>query len=373
MTKKRRPKKPRGSRGERTATSNGKPSEKRGVACDLNLLLPKNATPLQSQLQIRDLLSRLSSTGFTHVALTHAIYGRPKPLEDKATKVIPETLWMTRQEARDETTEPKKKKRKSSPEAELLQTVHPSIHVLRRLHAVLENISDVGCYLSNSPEATLLNEYDVISVAPRNEATFQSVCASATAADIITLDYSSTRGLKLPFKIRSSDVQAVIDRKAAFEINFAPALLKPKYRKALVQTCRELQIASAGKTPLVLFSSGDRTLEDSDVGPMALRTPGDLANLMHALLQFDSATANRAVGQAALDVLQRANDRKWGKSDILDISIGGPKPIQTNGNSNSILLDGKTSATPNASNTTLDDTSDNDDDNGPEDGFISMT
>ncbi len=369
MTKKtRRPKKPRGSRGERTATVNGRPSEKSGVACDLMVLLPKNATPLQSQLQVRELMSRLSSTGFTHMALTHVIYGRAKPVEDKANKAVPTTLWTTEP---NHDAEPVQKKRKTSSKSESVTAPEPSIQILRRLHTVLENLSDVGFYLSNGPDAVLLNEYDLISVAPRNEATFQSVCASATAADIITLDYSSTRGLKLPFKIRSSDVQSVVDRKAAFEINFAPALLKSKYRKALLQTCRELQTASLGKKPLILFSSGDRTFEDSDVGAMALRMPGDLSNLMQALMHFDPTTANRAVGQAGLDVLQRANERRWGKTDVLDVSIGAPKPIQANASSFA-LMDEKAPKETLCLHTKNDGSSE-DEENGPEDGFISIT
>jgi RNase P/RNase MRP subunit p30 len=365
MAKQRRPKKPRGSRGERTAQCNGKPSDKNGAACDLMVMLPKDATPLQSRLQIEGIMTRLSSTGFTHMALTHTIYGRPKPGDDKATKAIPSSLWSSEQ---NNGSEPTKKKRKTTqnPPSE----ADASIKVLRRIHGVLENLSDVGSYLSNGPDAALLNEYDLISVAPRNEATFQSVCASATMVDIITLDYSSTRGLRLPYKIKAADVQAVMDRGAAFEINFAPALLKSKLRKALVQTCRELQTASLGKKPLVLFSSGDRTYEDSDVGVMALRMPGDLSNLMQVLLQFDPTTANRAVGPTALDVLERAEERRWGKTDIVDVSIGSPKEAPAE--STESTTDEKASAPASGLEDKKDDSSEDGGDETNEDGFISM-
>jgi hypothetical protein len=366
MVKQRRPKKPRGSRGERTAQLNGKPCEKNGGACDLMVLLPKDSTHLQSQLQVKDIMTRLSATGFTHMALTHIIYGRPRPIEDKATKAIPSSLWSLEQK---DGLEPTKKKRKTTQNS--ANEVDPPIKALRRIHGVLENLSDVGCYLSNGPDAGLLNEYDLISVAPRNEATFQSVCASATMVDIITLDYSSARGLKLPYKIKSADVQAVIDRKAAFEINFAPALLKSKLRKALVQTCRELQTASLGKKPLVLFSSGDRTFEDSDVGVMALRMPGDLSNLMQVLLQFDPTTANRAIGPAALDVLTRAEERRWGNTDIVDVSIGSPKEAPAESSTESVTVDEKALAPATGLQGKNDDSSE-DGNEGKEDGFISM-
>lgn len=369
MTKNRRPKKPRGIRGERTAQFNGKPSEKSGLACDLMVMLPKDSTHLQSRLQINEIMTRLSSTGFTHIGLTHTIYGRPKPVDDRATKAIPSTLWSTSTEQKDGS-EPTKKKRKTTQESSSSKEIDHPIKVLRRIHAVLENLSDVGSYLTNSSDAGLLNEYDLISVAPRNETTFQSVCASATMVDIVTLDYSSARGLKLPYRIRSADVQAVVDRKAAFEINFAPALLKSKFRKALVQTCRELQTASLGKKPLVLFSSGDRTYEDSDVGVMALRMPGDLSNLLQVLLQFDPTTANRAIGQAALDVLSRAEDRRWGKTDIVDVSIGAPKKVP-NELRESITVEQKATGSKPGLPEKGDDSSEDGDD-GNEDGFISM-
>lgn len=215
--------------------------------------------------------------------------------------------------------------------------------------------------MTNGPHADLINQYDLISVAPRNEATFQSACASATASDIITLDYSGSRGLKLPYRIRPTDVQAVVDRQAAFEIQFGPALLIPKLRKALVQTCRELQTASLGKKPLVLFSSGDRTVEDRDVGDMALRLPGDLSNLMQVLLRFDATTSNRAVGPAALEVIQRAEQRRWGKTDVGAVSVGGPdRPVR-------VVAEPEAQAIPvNAQKFSEED------DEGPEDGFISM-
>jgi ribonuclease P/MRP protein subunit RPP1 len=236
----------------------------------------------------------------------------------------------------------------------------------------LENLSDVGVYLSNGPHKELLNEYDLVSVSPRNEATFQSACASATVADIITLDYSTTRGLRLPFKIRSSDVKAVMERHAAFEIPFAPALLHGKLRKALVQTGRELQTGSLGSKPCVLFSSGDRTFEESDVGAMALRMPGDLANLMQTVLHFDPTTSHHAVGASGLVVLKRAEERRWGKSDVGEVTFKrkGEEKAHTEGKEGE---EGKTtSLSPSVSK----------DKNGPdreldeenvEDGFITMS
>jgi len=318
--------------------------------------LPKDPeTNVQSQLLVQAIMNRLASTGYSHMALTHTIFGKPRPSEDKSTTAIPVTLWSL------DIKEPSLKKRKT--EVDAADISPPSkVKVLRRLHAILENLSDVGSYMTSGPHAELINQYDLISVAPRNEATFQSACASATAADIITLDYSGSRGLRLPYRIRPADVQAVIDRQAAFEVQFGPALLITKFRKALVQTCRELQTASLGKKPLILFSSGDRCVEDRDVGDMAFRLPGDLSNLMQVLLRFDTITSNKAVGPAGLEVIQRAEKRRWGATDVRIVAIASPEErvVKTIKKSDSIGAAVSVS-------TPTQETAD-----APEDGFISM-
>jgi ribonuclease P/MRP protein subunit RPP1 len=346
----------------------GNPSS--GAACDMMVLLPNDVSGLESQLQIKDIMNRLASTGFTHMALTHTIYGRPRPIEDRAEVAIPKSLWMGSKDNAETTNnkEPSTKRQKTTNET---SSRKPPLRVLRRLHAVLENLSDVGVYLSNGPNASLLNEYDLVSVSPRNEATFQSACASATVADIITLDYT-TRGIRLPYRIRSSDVKAVIDRQAAFEIPFAPALLHGKQRKALVSTCRDLQTSSLGTKPCILFSSGDRTFEESDVGAMAMRMPGDLSNILQTVLHFDPSTSLKAVGASGLAVLKRAEDRRWGKSDVGDV-VYEVKGEEENVAAEPVQLDSEKTNNQTLSRPTQTNTKEEDSDEGIEDGFITMT
>ena len=314
----RKSKRPRGSRGMRQQQH---PDSVSSPACDLMVLLPKESSGLQSQLMVKELMNRLTSTGFTHLALTHTIYGRPRP-EDRADKAIPESLWKVSQEKGIEK-EPASKKRKPCCDGDDNDKSSKSpLRVVRRLHAVIENLSDVGVYMANGPHAEILNEYDIVSVSPRNEKVFASVCKSASVADIITLDYTAGRGgLKLPYKIRSVDVKNAVARQVVLEIPFAPALLHTKQRKALVQTSRELQMASMGVTTNVLFSSGDRTFDEADMGAMALRTPGDLTNLMQMVLRFDPKTSHDAIGASGITVIKRARDRRFGSSDIADVFV----------------------------------------------------
>lgn len=294
---------------------------------------------------------------------------------------LPSDLWMVQEAA--SSAKQQDRKGSSQKKRKLSNKSSKDIQVLRRLHTVVENLSDVGAYLKNSSQKELLDGYDLISAAPRNDATFQSVCATATMVDIITLDYSTSRGMRLPFKIRPSNVEAVIQRKAAFEIPLAPALLHAKYRKALAQTCAELQASCLRKKPLILFSSGDRTLEDSDVGAMALRMPGDLINLMQVVFHFDPTTSHQALSTSAEAVLQRAKERRWGKTVFTSATIA------TRDATNDLF------EVPAASNTAKEESENEDEetpksaaglpvtkktgayssdsDRGEEDGFISMT
>lgn len=295
-------KKLRGNPGSRIRIKNN---------CDLMVHLPKTAegvSSLECRLLVKEIRDRLSLTGFTHMALTHTIYGRPKP-EDQATVAIPSSLLEQANNKRNQ------KKRKLHDSSETYSGDKRAICILRRLHVVLENQSDMGFYLSNGSQEDLLNEYDVVSICPTNDVTFQSACSSATMADIITLDYT-TRGLRLPYRIRSTNIKAAIERGATFEIPIAPALIHLKQRKALVHACQELKNNSLGLKPRIIVSSGDRTLDGTDVGALALRMPGDISNLCKAIMHFDDSTASRAIGVAALETLHRGRERRFGQPGI---------------------------------------------------------
>lgn len=295
-------------RGSRGSSSGGKEN------CDLMVPVPKTSggvSSIECKLIVREIKKRLSSTGFTHMALTHTIYGRPKP-EDRAAIAIPSSLWTSSVEQTNQS----KKKRKLNDPPSFDSKEDNSIRVLRRLHVVLESQSDTGFFLSNGPQEALLNEYDIVSICPTNDVTFQSACSSTTMADIITLDYS-TRGLRLPYRIRTSDVKAAIERGAAFEIPLSPALLHLKQRKALIHSCQELKNSSIGLNPCIVVSSGDRTLDGNDVGALALRIPGDISNLCKTVMHFDDSTAFNVVGAAALKALQRGKERRCGQKGMV--------------------------------------------------------
>lgn len=309
----RKAKKPRGSRGVTPYIKDGRQKPYH----DLMVLLPKTSAAsedkIQAKLLTKQLVERLASIGYTTMAFTHVVYGRPRENDSMNTLLqLPASAAQKRGTTDESSKGAKRQSRK--------ETVS-NIRIVRRLHAVVENSSDVGVY-SNTNTAeyastlSLLQEYDLVSLAPRNDVTFQAAC-SASEADIITLDYTAGRGgVQLPFRIRPSDVRAVVERGAAFELQYAPALLNIQKRKALVQTGRSLQMASTGirPKPRLLFSSGDRAVTgDVDMGAMALRSPGELINLMHVVLGFDASIAHDAMGVSAVNVLERGELRKLGQ------------------------------------------------------------
>lgn len=262
---------------------------------DLWVPLPKDADSLPQRVMVWRLLDRLESTGFSHAALTHTVYGRPTPNTDDAESALPDSLWKDR---------PVTKGIKKA-----------NIKVLRRLHVVVENLVDVGRY--NGPA---IDGYDLVSISPRNDAAFSAACSSALAAQIITLDYTAGRGgNQLPFKIGAVDVRAAIERKAVFEIPYAPAILNRNQRKAIIQTCRELQVASLGVTPQVLVSSGPRTERNFDAGPMALRMPSDVVNLLRTVMHFDEQVSSQALTMGPNFALEQSKRYRFGKSLITDI------------------------------------------------------
>lgn len=270
---------------------------------DLHVPLPRSDA-LQEGISVRQLLDRSYEAGYTTMALSHTVYGPPRPIEDAPDRVFA----MAPRRVHDATERPK---------------------VLYRLHAVIENAADLALYATQRkhsagaaarPVDQLWKEYDLISIAPRNETVFHAVCATATAAEIVTLDYTSGRG-QLPFKITRSDLRAAVDRNLVFEIPLAGACLNRSLRKGLLHTCRVLKSASMGLKPRVIFSSGERVVgaEGSDAGILALRRPGDAMNLMQAVAGFDSRSVRDALTTHCGFAIDQGKCRRFGGSKAVSL------------------------------------------------------
>lgn len=323
----RKAKKPRGSCGAAPCIRDGRQKP----YCDLLVLLPNLSSnapevKIQSQLLMMQLVERLASTGYTTMAFCNVVYGSPKK-QDSVESIL--KLPAARKRETDESLESDgdTQQRKRAAKRSRAETDNHGMKIVQRLHAVVENLSDVGAYSNtnaaeNAATVSLLQEYDLVSLAPRNDATFQAACL-ASEADVVTLDYTAGRGgVQLPFRVRPSDVKAVVQRGAAFELPYAPALLNVSKRKALVQAARSLQMASVSvrPKPRLLCSSGDRSIVgDEDMGAMALRSPGDLINLLQVVLGLDASVSHDALGASATQILERGRLRRLGQLESFEM------------------------------------------------------
>ncbi len=275
---------------------------------DLNVPLPR------TQGCLTDLMSRLQSTGFGAIALSHTAYGRPDPKKDAAGVVLQDSVLESSLQASNgasagtSSDNTKKKNR---------------LQILKRLNAVVEELSDIAYYTESTADASggggggsevndVLDSYDIVALSPRSDATFGSACSTASRADIIMLDYSTGR---LPFKLKSSSVRAAANMGIAFELCYASAILEPSKRKALVRIALDLHNASRGvrnPSPRIILTSGARVAAGEDFGTMALRTPSDLVNVLKAVLKFGDVQAMDAMGAASGYVVTRCRNRKLG-------------------------------------------------------------
>lgn len=254
---------------------------------------------------LEQILLRLQETGFKCVAITHIVNGPPRSPDDRANVAMPDGTL-----------------------TKLRTTLNNNVILLRRLHVIVENISDMALFSPQSTsESELLSDYDLLSIAPRNERVFQAAC-TCDGVDIVTLDGSASTSNVLPYTLRSTDIQSIRSRRAILEIPCASPILNRTARKGWIQTCRSVITASLGSRTAssslpqarvpILFSSGLRlalgpnanSQRQIDVGSFAFHSPDDLLNVIQSLLTFDNKTAIQSLtssGQAAID---HANKRK---------------------------------------------------------------
>ena len=293
--------------------SNNKRKRNVNGPCDLQVVLPHNnrsAGPVP--LVVDQLLARLVSAGYQTVALTHTVYGAPRPETDSVEQVLPSSLW--------------KKK-------------HSSLRVLRRLHAVIENAADLTAFSSQKQQ--LLHQYDLVSVSPRNDTVLQQLCTATRKntdsyylLDIITFDAFQHR---TAVSIRGADINAALSRGVALELPYASAVLNPQHRRGWIQTAREMwqvtttaSSSSGNAASSLLLSSGSRICSsEDDVGALALRLPEDITNLAQTVLRWPkwsmSGSVHACLQQAAerrglaksivRDVYLKSDNNKWQRTE----------------------------------------------------------
>ena len=317
----RRKRKRKGSKATPTTLNslNGPSSMTLTLLYDLNVPLPR------TQGALTDLMGRLQSEGYGVAAFSHTAYGRPDPKKDAAGVVLQDSVLESSLQASLGVANAAAGAGAGA-DAGGSQKRQRRLGILKRLNAVVEELSDIAYYTDSTTDNSggrggsgaggevrdVLDSYDVVALSPRSDATFASACSTASRADVIMLDYSTGR---LPFKLKGSSIRAAAKLGIAFELCYASAILEPSKRKALVRIALDLHNASRGvrnPSPRIILTSGTRVAAGEDFGTLALRTPSDLVNLLKTVLMFGDVQAMGAMGAMSRDVVTQCRNRKLG-------------------------------------------------------------
>ena len=296
-----------------------------------------------------NLIDRLKETGYSVIALSHSINGDEFFADkDSATKTIPNYLYRlnNNDDANDHNINKDKQQGDKSNKKRLkVQKSSKKITILKRLNIRIEEASELGNYCINVNNhkksfTEALQSYDIIAMSPQNDSAFKSICTMSNLSycDIITLDYTKGRGgIQLPYKLRTSDIEAATNRGLVFELQYGPALTDPKKRKAFVQTARLFLNATLGvkddhrQRPKIIISSGERVFEHEDRGVFALRSVDDMINFTNIVLGFDPKVTSDAFSTNASWSIQRGYNRRVGKigssSNFVDVRKGLSKSL----------------------------------------------
>ena len=293
-----------------------------------------------------NMIQRFENTGYSAIAFSHTIYGCKSihSINDFASTAI--SLPNTNH------THKKRKRESDNPENHYNDTLltNTKISILRRLNIVMEEASDLQHFTTSSTDdddassknkakRNVFQSYDLVAISPQNDTVFAAACTCPHRIFgrniILSLDYTCGRGgVQLPYKLKRSLIQSAVRNGIIFEIPYAPAIVDVSKRKALIQTIMKFHTTSIGLQPHLMVCSGSRHSSSSggkDASTMALRTPGDLINLLHTILGFTSVEhAKKTLDSIPALILQNAKkiecgkkqQQSKGKSDRNDIVVG---------------------------------------------------
>jgi len=244
---------------------------------------------------LESVLERIKLLGYSAIALSQTIYGRPnKEVLKKGKQLI---------DVRD-------------------ISEKYDIVILHRLNVVIEESSDVAYFNgSNGESIKFLSQFDLVSLVVRNTSSFAVACSNANGVDMLVLDTSLG---KLPFRIVKKDIQEATNRGLLFEFWYGPALVNPSKRKFLVQAVDNfLQVsASIRPKPRLVLSSGPRKLDNGeDIGGLAIRSVSDMENISRVVLRLGNETAQAAMRYNAKVLIERGLDRICGESGNVHVRV----------------------------------------------------
>ena len=298
------------------------------------------------------MIQRFENTGYSSIAFSHTIYGCKSihSTNDLACTAIPlpntsNKNYTNKKRKREENNPANHNKTNNNKDDDHDTQPNTKISILRRLNIVMEEVSDLQYFTSsftddndekdgddfsrNKAKRNVFQSYDLVAISPQNDTVFAAACTSPHSIygrDIIlSLDYTCGRGgVQLPYKLKRSLIQSAVQNGIIFEFPYAPAIVDVSKRKALIQTIMTFHSTSIGLRPQLMLCSGSRHSSSSggrDASTMALRTPGDLINLLHNILGFSSIEhAKKTLDSTPALILQNTKDFKCGKKQHLQQS-----------------------------------------------------
>ena len=253
--------------------------------------------------------TRLRQLGYSGVAFCHTSYGRLDINKDDADIVLP---WKDIISGANEEKNNYTFGRENS----------HGMSIYRRINIVLEEVTDVSRLLlpsqsNNQSISSMLRKYDIVSLQPMSESTFQNVCEllpsfdtnsdSTIPVDIIVLEYAtgSRGGYGLPYRIRKDNIIKTMEAGVTFELCYATAMVDQKRRQGFLRTLTDFlsiynsiqkkymlinkhmnvkigkKMCKCDRYPL-LIGSGSRNnySAGTDEGMITLRSPNDVQFLV---------------------------------------------------------------------------------------------
>ena len=165
-------------------------------------------------------------------------------------------------------------------------------NTLTRLTVLLDESSNMDALAANLAN---VQKYDIVSVMPLTEKTFNFACDKLDHIHIITIDTNS--GLK--FHVSPGAVKSAVERGIYFEALYGEAVSNPSARKFFMSGIADISRATRGGRHLIL-SSGCENM-------YSLRRPYDIINLLKVM---GLKHAEKALTSYPLDVIARARRRR---------------------------------------------------------------
>merc|ERR1712126_28924 len=157
--------------------------------------------------------------------------------------------------------------------------------------------TDEGRLLKNSPYKDMLNDVDIIAIAPNSEGVFKCISERKIECDIISFHLEND----LPFQLTRQMIQVATDLNLSFEISYGHAIKSMSLRKRVFQNGTLIGQRCKRAKGLVISCHGESCID--------FRSPHDVINMAH-LFSVGDDVSHDVVSKNCWDVIAHARLRK---------------------------------------------------------------